>query len=106
MKVVEIIGDKSKVLEYGALCCNCEVVEGKVAGEPTEVAIVKEAIKENKNKVLPRIYEIPFDSNRKLMTVVNELENGKYRIITKGAPEILLNICENYEENNNINKIR
>ena len=105
MKVVEIIGDKSKVLEYGALCCNCEVVEGKVAGEPTEVAIVKEAIKENKNKVLPRIYEIPFDSNRKLMTVVNELENGKYRIITKGAPEILLNICENYEENNNINKI-
>lgn len=105
MKVVEIIGDKSKVLEYGALCCNCEVVEGKVAGEPTEVAIVKEAIKENKNKVLPRIYEIPFDSNRKLMTVVNELENGKYRIITKGAPEILLNICENYEENNNIDKI-
>lgn len=105
MKVVEIIGDKSKVLEYGALCCNCEVVEGKVAGEPTEVAIVKEAIRENKNKVLPRIYEIPFDSNRKLMTVVNELENGKYRIITKGAPEILLNICENYEENNNINKI-
>ena len=105
MKVVEIIGDKSKVLEYGALCCNCEVVEGKVAGEPTEVGIVKEAIKENKNKVLPRIYEIPFDSNRKLMTVVNELENGKYRIITKGAPEILLNICENYEENNNINKI-
>lgn len=105
MKVVEIIGDKSKVLEYGALCCNCEVVEGKVAGEPTEVAIVKEAINENKNKVLPRIYEIPFDSNRKLMTVVNELENGKYRIITKGAPEILLNICENYEENNNINKI-
>ena len=105
MKVVEIIGDKSKVLEYGALCCNCEVVEGKVAGEPTEVAIVKEAINENKNKVLPRIYEITFDSNRKLMTVVNELENGKYRIITKGAPEILLNICENYEENNNINKI-
>lgn len=105
MKVVEIIGNKSKVLEYGALCCNCDVVEGKVEGEATEVAIVKEAIKEKANKVLHRIYEIPFDSNRKLMTVVNELENGKYRIITKGAPEILLNICDNYEENNNINKI-
>ena len=106
MKVVEIIGNKEKVLEYGALCCNCEVVEGKVEGEATEVAIVKEAIKEKKNKVLPRIYEIPFDSNRKLMTVVNELENGKYRIITKGAPEILLNICDSYEENNSVNKIK
>lgn len=105
MKVVEIIGNKSKVLEYGALCCNCDVLEGKVEGEATEVAIVKEAIKEKANKGLHRIYEIPFDSNRKLMTVVNELENGKYRIITKGAPEILLNICDNYEENNNINKI-
>ena len=105
MKVVEIIGNKEKVLEYGASCCNCEVVEGKVEGEATEVAIVKEAIKEKKNKVLPRIYEIPFDSNRKLMTVVNELDNGKYRIITKGAPEILLNICDSYEENNSVNKI-
>ena len=100
MKVVEIIGNKNKTLEYGALCCNCEINEGVVEGEPTEVAIVKEAVKEKQNKVLPRIYEIPFDSNRKLMTTVNELEKGKYRIITKGAPEILLGICDYYEENN------
>ena len=103
MKVVEIIGNKNKTLEYGALCCNCEINEGVVEGEPTEVAIVKEAVKEKQNKVLPRICEIPFDSNRKLMTTVNELENGKYRIITKGAPEILLGICDYYEENNTIN---
>lgn len=102
MKVVEIIGDKNKILEYGALCCNCEINGGVVEGEPTEVAIVKEAVKEKQNKVLPRICEIPFDSNRKLMTTVNELENGKYRIITKGAPEILLGICDYYEENNNV----
>lgn len=102
MKVVEIIGNKNKILEYGALCCNCEINEGVVEGEPTEVAIVKEAVKEKQNKVLPRICEIPFDSNRKLMTTVNELENGKYRIITKGAPEILLGICDYYEENNNV----
>ena len=102
MKVVEIIGNKNKTLEYGALCCNCEINEGVVEGEPTEVAIVKEAVKEKQNKVLPRICEIPFDSNRKLMTTVNELENGKYRIITKGAPEILLGICDYYEENNTI----
>lgn len=102
MKVVEIIGNKNKILEYGALCCNCEINEGVVEGEPTEVAIVKEAIKEKQNKILPRICEIPFDSNRKLMTTVNELENGKYRIITKGAPEILLGICDYYEENNTV----
>ena len=102
MKVVEIIGNKNKILEYGALCCNCEINDGMVEGEPTEVAIVREAVKEKQNKSLPRIYEIPFDSNRKLMTTVNELENGKYRIITKGAPEILLNRCDYYEENNNV----
>ena len=102
MKVVEIIGDKNKILEYGALCSNCEINDGKVEGEPTEVAIVREAVKEKINKKLPRICEIPFDSNRKLMTVVNELENGKYRIITKGAPEILLNKCDYYEENGRI----
>ena len=105
MKVVEIIGNKNKILEYGALCCNCEINEGVVEGEPTEVAIVKEAVKEKQNKVLPRICEIPFDSNRKLMTTVNELENGKYRIITKGAPEILLSICDYYEENNNVHNM-
>ena len=102
MKVVEIIGNKNKILEYGSLCCNCEINEGVVEGEPTEVAIVKEAVKEKQNKVLPRICEIPFDSNRKLMSTVNELENGKYRIITKGAPEILLGICDYYEENNTV----
>ena len=95
MKVVEIIGNKNKILEYGALCCNCEINEGVVEGEP----------KEKQNKVLPRICEIPFDSNRKLMTTVNELENGKYRIITKGAPEILLSICDYYEENNNVHNM-
>ena len=105
MKVVEIIGDKTKILEYGALCCNCEVNNNKIEGEPTEVAIVKEAIKEKLKKVFPRIGEIPFDSNRKLMTTVIELPNGKYRIITKGAPEILLNICEYYEKNNSIKSL-
>lgn len=105
MRVVEIIGNKSKILEYGALCCNCEVNNEEVEGEPTEVAIVKEAISEKVYKTFPRVGEIPFDSNRKLMTTVIELPNGKYRIITKGAPEILVNICEYYEESDDIKNI-
>ena len=41
---------------------------------------------------MPRISEIPFDSNRKMMTTIHKL-NSKYRIITKGAPDVLLNKC-------------
>ena len=40
MKVVEIIGNKNKTLEYGALCCNCEINEGVVEGEPTELSLI------------------------------------------------------------------
>ena len=54
----------------------------------------------NLSKNYSRVYEIPFDSTRKLMSVIIKLENGKYRIITKGAPEVLLNKCTYYEENN------
>ena len=42
---------------------------------------------------MPRINEIPFDSNRKMMTTIHQLENNKYRIITKGAPDVLFNKC-------------
>lgn len=42
---------------------------------------------------MPRINEIPFDSNRKMMTTIHKIGN-KYRIITKGAPDILLNKCQ------------
>ena len=42
---------------------------------------------------MPRINEIPFDSNRKMMTTIHRLEKNKYRIITKGAPDVLLNRC-------------
>ncbi len=102
MKVVEVVGDRNKVLEYGYICTNCEVAGNKVDGEPTEVAIVKSALEEkivNQDKTYNRINEIPFDSTRKLMSVILKLDNGKYRIITKGAPEVLLNRCTFYEEN-------
>ena len=41
---------------------------------------------------MPRVEEIPFDSNRKMMTTIHKIGN-KYRVITKGAPDILLNKC-------------
>ena len=42
--------------------------------------------------MLPRINEIPFDSNRKMMTTIHKIGN-KYRVITKGAPDVLLQKC-------------
>ena len=41
---------------------------------------------------MPRVAEIPFDSNRKMMTTIHKYR-GKYLVITKGAPDILLNKC-------------
>lgn len=98
MKVVEVVGNRNKVLEYGSICANCEIAGNKVEGEPTEVAIVKSALEEKLISNYNREYEIPFDSTRKLMSVIIKLDNGKYRIITKGAPEVLLDRCTYYEE--------
>ena len=95
------------MLLYGSTCTNCEITRNKVDGEPTEVAIVKAAIEEKLNNIeinnmtdypYKRINEIPFDSTRKLMSIILKLDNGKYRIITKGAPEVLINKCTFYEE--------
>ena len=103
MKIVEIYAkDTKKVVELGALCTDCEInVEDnnktKIIGEPTEKAIVEKLISigENKKdieKIMPRINEIPFDSTRKMMTTIHKIGN-KYRIITKGAPDVLLKNC-------------
>lgn len=50
---------------------------------------------------MKRIGEIPFDSDRKMMTTIH-LANGKYRVITKGAPDILLKRCSRYYDNGNV----
>ncbi len=102
MTVVEVRArDQELTIELGTMCTNCDIIyeNGKleVKGEPTEVAIVKHAIERNKNKnelynQMPKINEIPFDSNRKMMTSIHRIGN-KYRIITKGAPDVLIERC-------------
>ena len=113
MTVVEIATNSGVVgerllLELGSMCTDCSIDERnlKVIGEPTEAAIVNKAIEENINKnnlykVMERIDEIPFDSNRKMMTTVHIL-NNKYRSITKGAPDILINQCSKIYKNGRI----
>ncbi|MCI8617689.1 MAG: calcium-translocating P-type ATPase, PMCA-type [Clostridia bacterium] len=102
MTVVDVKGKNKKfIIELASLCTDCEIsVENgnkNVSGEPTEKAIVEEginigAIKSELEVLLPRINEIPFDSNRKMMTTIHKIGN-KYRVITKGAPDVLLQKC-------------
>ena len=112
MKVVNIKSYNNDLcIELASMCTNCDISNenGKefAVGEPTEVAIVNEALAKGKNKEelylnMERINEIPFDSNRKMMTTIHKFGN-KYRIITKGAPDILLNKCTKIYRNENVN---
>ncbi|MDH6363669.1 Ca2+-transporting ATPase [Enterococcus sp. PF1-24] len=90
------------LLTIGALCNDSKLTskdenDFKVTGDPTETAFVTKAYEEklDKNQLeaeLPRVAEIPFDSERKLMSTVHKMEQG-YRVMVKGAPDVLLNRC-------------
>ena len=93
----------SFILELGSMCNDCKVNGKTVIGEPTESAIVNAGIKYGKNKntlyeQMRRVNEIPFDSERKMMTTIHKI-GSKYRIITKGAPDVIISKC-NYIYNN------
>ena len=102
MKVVEIKSyNKDFAIELGTMCNDCQIIyknkEQEILGDPTEIAIVKAGLDIGKNKSelytkMERVGEIPFDSTRKMMTTIHKAEN-KYRIITKGAPDVLINKC-------------
>ena len=90
-----------KLLSYGTLCCDGSVSfnDGKEVhiGDPTETAIVLAAhknglTKDDLNKNYPRLAELPFDSDRKLMSTVNEID-GKKIVIVKGAVDMMESRC-------------
>ena len=75
-------------------------VHQKVVGEPTENAIFEYSLKSN-IKASKRIQEIAFDSNRKMMTTLNMVDNGLYSY-TKGAFDRLIKLCTHIDINGNI----
>ncbi len=89
------------LLLYATLCCDGSVVfkgdETEHIGDPTETAIVYAAHKNGMpkdalNKAYPRLAEIPFDSDRKLMSVISEID-GKKIVIVKGAYDVMAQRC-------------
>ena len=93
--------DIRKLLMLGTLCCDGSVVftDGKEQhiGDPTETSIVYAAHrngmeKEELNQTYPRVAGIPFDSDRKLMTTVNNID-GKLTVIVKGAFDMMAKRC-------------
>ncbi|WP_445322188.1 calcium-translocating P-type ATPase, SERCA-type [Paenibacillus sp. FSL M7-1046] len=74
-----------------------------IIGDPTETALVDYALsigtdKRELEKQYPRKSELPFDSDRKLMTTIHQVEAGKFRGLTKGAPDVLLSKCSHIYE--------
>ncbi len=100
--ITENCSDEIKeILKYAALCCDGSVIfeDGKEEhiGDPTETAIIVAAHKNGMekdaiNEQSPRLAEIPFDSDRKLMSTVNKI-NGKNIVIVKGAFDVMASRC-------------
>ncbi len=90
----EVAGDVSTLIRVMTLCNDTQESEGKLVGDPTETALIAYARKKDLDvsKTYARVDEIPFDSKRKLMSTVNDVEGEKI-IHVKGAPDILLDRC-------------
>lgn len=91
--------NESKLLvDCMVLCNDATYSEKSQTGDPTEIALLESPfklniLKEKLEKEFKRIDEIPFDSDRKLMTTVNLVDNKKARVFTKGALDSILSIC-------------
>ncbi len=91
-----------KLLTYATLCCDGSIVTKEDGshqhiGDPTETAIVLAAqnnnlYKDALNEKYPRLGEIPFDSDRKLMSTINQIDDKKI-VIVKGAFDVIAQRC-------------
>ena len=81
--------------------------DNSLLGDPTETAMVQYGLDKNYDVReelvnIPRIAEVPFDSTRKLMTTIRQLEDGKYLVATKGAPDMLLDRVTKIEKHGEV----
>jgi Ca2+-transporting ATPase len=104
---LDITNTENKLLVEGMILCNdATSTETSKTGDPTEIALLDVGIKFNifknpLNEEHQRINEIPFDSDRKLMTTINSY-GDKYKVFTKGAIDSLFKICSKISINGTI----
>ena len=100
MTVVDHTGPQRLLATAMALCSDAAWAEEGARGEPTEAALVNFAAKAGLKKPLleeqqPRVAEVPFDSSRKMMSTVHQIDGGFIQY-TKGAPDEVLRLCTSY----------
>ena len=103
----ELACAEEKFLAGMALCCDAKWDEekGEAVGEPTECALVNDAAKAGMQGLdveHPRVGEAPFDSGRKMMSVVVEEADGTFEQYTKGGPDVVLSRCTHVYENGEV----
>ncbi|MCI1945058.1 calcium-translocating P-type ATPase, PMCA-type [Clostridium luticellarii] len=96
----------SSLVRDMVLCSDATYSGDSKTGDPTEIALIELGVKFNmykddENKLHSRKNEIPFDSNRKLMTTLNKF-GDKFNVITKGAVDNLIKICTHIYMNGSV----
>jgi Ca2+-transporting ATPase len=98
--------DSNFLLTSSVLCNDSTSIDGAEIGDPTEVALVNLGHKYSLNELecrntYTRLKEIPFDSDRKLMSTLHEID-GKYIMVTKGALDVLMNRVTSIKTSNGL----
>ena len=103
----KLAAPEEKFLSGMALCSDArwDAEAGEAVGEPTECALVNDAGKAGLTGLAeehPRVGEAPFDSGRKMMSVVVETLDDEYEQYTKGAPDVVLGLCTHIYEDGRV----
>ncbi len=98
-----------KLMEFSMLCNDSTNRDGKELGDPTETALINVGLRvgvdyEAVREAYPRLSEVPFDSDRKLMSTEHFMD-GKYVVVVKGAVDVLLGRVRRIEEGGVVREI-
>lgn len=106
----EEMNESIAALRMMNLANDTKITEDKLIGDPTETAMVQFGLDKGYDVRVdlekhPRVAEVPFDSTRKLMSTIHQLEDGNYLVATKGAPDMLFEKVTHIEEHGQVRPI-